>query len=105
MASKHPSNAPPANGGAVEEDEMPSLIDFSGGVRGKYSPARREAARLRRALEKIRDKTGVEEHPLAAARDMQAAARQALETTPLDHASVSHGFAPPASAPATLSRS
>ena len=65
-----------------DDDDMPALIDFSGGVRGKYSPARRQAARLRRALEKIRDMTGVEEHPLQAAREMQDEARRTLAETP-----------------------
>lgn len=60
---------------------MPEVIDFSQGVRGKYSPAKRETARLRRALEKIRDTADIEDHPLAAARDMQAEARRVLEQT------------------------
>jgi hypothetical protein len=58
---------------------MPAEIDFSGGVRGKYAPARRHAARLQRALERIRDMPGVDEHPREAARAMQDEARRVLE--------------------------
>ena len=58
---------------------MPAMIDFSNGTRGKYSPARREAARLRRALEKIRDMAEVERDPFETVHAMRAEARRALE--------------------------
>jgi hypothetical protein len=79
--------APPAPAGSRPaardgDDDMPAVVDFSRGVRGKYSPARREADRLRRALARIRDMAGVEDPPLDAACQMQTEARRALEASP-----------------------
>jgi hypothetical protein len=76
------STGPLANTGDVADHDMPAAIDFLRGARGKYSPARREAARLRRALARIRDMAGIEDHPLETARQMQTEARRALEETP-----------------------
>ena len=58
--------------------DMPAEIDFSGGVRGKYSQIRRDLERYREALERIRDAGADRGDPQEVVRKMRECAEEAL---------------------------
>jgi hypothetical protein len=60
------------------EDDMPPEIDFSRGVRGKYSQVRRDLERYREALERIRAAGMGQGDPQEAVRKMRDYAEEAL---------------------------